>query len=281
MQAQIPIDMLVTQLEKLRKEHGEPAYEAARKAIIFQVIDAKNGVDFIKNAWPELDIETLRVEAAAHKAKHGGGADSTGALHDMMAAALAQKPKTDGLLDDQKAAPVKPESNPMIDAAMHQAFGDAPPEQLMFQAMRAMMPGLKTQGQLNIFMMAFDALKDTMNGAFDGNDALMTRGKLAIDKSIEAAVKSVEFTEKLKEIPEDQRSPEAAAFVDEAKELHEYDIHKTLMRELESIDALSALNEWYDGRRARLDRVVTQGLRNTLFDAIRVKRNVLEAKEAN
>lgn len=256
MKAKIPIPQLLEQLDNLRKSHGDEAYEAARKAIIFQVIGAQHGEQFIKTAWPELDIEQLKKEAAEHRAKHGiplGGDMSAQALKD--------------IADSAGFTPGREDQ------------GSIPPEQLMLRALQALMPELKTQGQLNIFMMAFDALKDTLRGAFSRNEDQVTKGKAAIDKAIEAAVQSVAITEKLQEIPEGQRSPEANAFVGEAKEFHEYDTYKTLLQELEGVTTTEQLNQWYDGCREQRERVVSQNLRNELHDAIRAKRNSL--REAN
>lgn len=264
MKAKIPIPQLLTQLDNLRRSHGDEAYEAARKAIIFQVIDSQHGPEFIRAAWPELDIEQLKKEAAAHRAKHGvplGGDMSVEALKDIADQA--------GFNVDREGFHIQNDGWTM------------PPEQLMLRAIQALMPELKTQGQLNIFMMGFDALKDAMSGAFASNTPQREKATKALLQAIDAAAQSVSITEKLQEIPEDQRSPEANAFMGEAKEFHEYDTYKRLVTELEGVETTAQLNQWYEDRREQRDRVVTQNLRNELHDAIRARRNALKAEEAN
>jgi hypothetical protein len=86
----------------------------------------------------------------------------------------------------------------------------------------------------------------------------------------------VKITEKLKEIPDEAKSDAAKEFTAPAKELHEYDEHRKLVFELSSITNLEALQAWYTENRQRIDQVVSQNLRNELFDTIRELRSKLE-----
>ena len=63
MQTAVSTDQLLAQLQKIREEHGEIAYEKARRDIATAVILKPNGEAFVRNAFPDLDIESLKKEA--------------------------------------------------------------------------------------------------------------------------------------------------------------------------------------------------------------------------
>lgn len=65
------------------------------------------------------------------------------------------------------------------------------------------------------------------------------------------------------------------------KQPRENEIQQGLLRELEAITTLDALNAWYQTNRMQMEQVATSNLRNALLDAIRSKRNALrKAKES-
>lgn len=57
------IDMLHGQLDRIRKEKGEDAYNLARRGFALDLVLKPNGEAFIKNAFPDMDIEELKAEA--------------------------------------------------------------------------------------------------------------------------------------------------------------------------------------------------------------------------
>lgn len=151
-----------------------------------------------------------------------------------------------------------------------------PTDDMMRQALTAQIPNLKTQAQFNIFMNCFDALRSTLNAYFGGETASAEMARDALNKGLDLAKQVVEITEKLKEIPDEAKSDAAKEFTAPAKELHEYDEHRKLVFELSSITNLEALQAWYTENRQRIDQVVSQNLRNELFDTIRELRSKLE-----
>ncbi len=151
-----------------------------------------------------------------------------------------------------------------------------PTDEMMRQALAAQIPNLKTQAQFNIFMNCFDALRSTLNAYFGGEVASAEMARDALNKGLDLAKQVVEITEKLNEIPDEAKSEAAKEFTAPAKELHEYDEHRQLVFELSALTSLEALQAWYTNNRQRIDRVVSQKLRNELFDAIRERRNKLE-----
>ncbi len=151
-----------------------------------------------------------------------------------------------------------------------------PTDDMMRQALAAQIPNLKTQAQFNIFMNCFDALRSTLNAYFGGELASAEMARDALNKGLDLAKQLVEITEKLNEIPDEAKSEAAKEFTAPAKELHEYDEHRKLVFELANLKSLEALQTWYAESRQRIDRVVSQKLRNELFDAIRDRRKELE-----
>lgn len=149
-------------------------------------------------------------------------------------------------------------------------------DNLMRQALAAQIPNLRTQAQFNNFMACFDALRSTLNAYFGGETASAEMAREALNKTLDMAKMITEMTEKLNEIPDDAKSDVAKDFTAPAKELHEYDTHRQLIIELTTLQNQKALQAWYADSRERIDRVVSQKLRNELFDAIRSKRDELD-----
>jgi hypothetical protein len=150
-------------------------------------------------------------------------------------------------------------------------------DEMMLQMLKTQVPNLKSQGQFNVFMACFDALRSTLNGYFGGEMASAEMAREALNQALDMGKKLAEVTAKLDEIPDEVKSETAKDLNRPAKELHEYDEARVLVVELEQIQNSEALQQWYDANRSRLDRIVTASLRNEVFDAIRAKRNALGA----
>jgi len=151
-----------------------------------------------------------------------------------------------------------------------------PTDDMMRQAIAAQIPNLKTQAQFNTFMSCFDALKTTLNAYFGGEAASAEMAREALNKGLDMAKQIPDLVEKLAEMPDEVKSDAAKEFTTPAKELHEYDVHRQLIIDLEAVKTLEGLQKWYADNRERMDLVVGASLRNELFDAIRVKRRLLE-----
>ena len=153
-----------------------------------------------------------------------------------------------------------------------------PSDDMMLAAIKAQVPNLRTQAQFNAFMSCFDALKTTLNAYYGGENASAELAREALNKGLDMAKQISEMAEKLEEMPDEVKSDAAKEFTAPAKELHEYDVHRELVAELSSLTSQEALQDWYQGHRDQMDRVVSQKLRNELFDAIRAKRSELGQK---
>jgi hypothetical protein len=158
--------------------------------------------------------------------------------------------------------------------------GPLPPEaeKMMMEALKAQVPGLQTQAQLNAFMAAFDALRLHLGHIFSSAPAdQKTQSYAALLSSLDVAQKVTDVVERLREVPEAAQAGGAASqFVDPPKQFGEYDTQKQLMMELETIGTYENLATWYEANRKRIDEVVSPPLRNALLDAIRTKRNALK-----
>jgi hypothetical protein len=66
--ASLSTEQLVTQLNRIREEHGEEAYQQARRGFAKGVILKPNGDKFITNAFPDMDLDELRKEAESEQA---------------------------------------------------------------------------------------------------------------------------------------------------------------------------------------------------------------------
>lgn len=241
MPIEMNIDSVRAQLEALRAKHGEAVYQQARRDLALALIGKPNGEAHIRLAFPDMDIEELKAAAAPTPAP----SDESG-----------------GSFYQGGQAP------------------SVPDEQLMMRLLQQQMPSIKTQGHLNLFQAAFDALRTTLDGAFSGDADRARRGREALLKVLDTAGNVHEVMAKLDEMPPEARSDAANEFLQPPKQFHEYDIQRRLLVELEGLLTMAALTDWYTATKDDRDRVVSQKLRNELLDAIRAKKNIL-GKEAN
>lgn len=147
----------------------------------------------------------------------------------------------------------------------------------MLEAVRASVPNLKTQAQLNAYMAAFDALRFTLDAIYAQDELREKAAREALDKAFDVARKATDIGKKLEDVPPEERGPASAMFTKPPAEFQEYDVQKRLLVELEGLTALTDLSEWYERTKEDRDRVVSQSLRNVLIDAIRNKRLSLGA----
>lgn len=137
------------------------------------------------------------------------------------------------------------------------------------------MPDLKSQVQLTAFMAGFDAFRLWCNSIFSNDPVLEAQATGAFEKSLEAMRVATRLNKQFQEIPVEERSPSANQFIETPLQFTEYDSQKKLLMELSRISTTEALNAWYTSTKEERDKIVSQTLRNVLFDAIRSKRNAL------
>lgn len=147
-----------------------------------------------------------------------------------------------------------------------------PADQMMVEALRASMPGLRTQAQFNAFMATFDALRAVANAHFEGKPEMAAQARVALDQGIEAIRLSSDITRRLEEVPEAASGKTAEEFKRPPAQFSEYDVQRRLLTELAAIGDGPALSAWYQHNRAAIEGVVSQTLRNALIDAVREKK---------
>lgn len=149
---------------------------------------------------------------------------------------------------------------------------------LMAEALRHQMPNLKTQAQMTAFMVSFDSLRLLVDAICAGDKAREVQARDAFEKSIQAAREVTDLGNKFQEVPVEHRTSVSNPFTQPPVQFEEYDVQKRLLLELEAITTVAEMNEWTIRVKADTERVVTQSLRNSLFDAIRSKRIALGEK---
>lgn len=155
---------------------------------------------------------------------------------------------------------------------------DSDTSRIMAEALRAQMPGLKTQAQFTAFMIGFDSFRLLMDAVFTRNPEREAQARDAFEKALLAARQATDISEKFQEIPTESRTAASNPFTQPPQQFFEYDIHKKLMAELENIDSAEKLTAWYQANKEDRDRIISQTLRNTLIDSIRAKRLSFEKK---
>ena len=146
---------------------------------------------------------------------------------------------------------------------------------LMAQAMKQSMPELKTQVQFTAFMAGFDAFRLLCNSIFASDKALEEQSLEALEKALESMRVATKLSNQFQEIPENERSPSASQFVETPLQFGAYDLQKKLLLELNRLTSTEDLNAWYLNTKDEREKVVSQSLRNILFDEIRVRRDFL------
>jgi hypothetical protein len=226
---------MLDELEGIRKEHGDEVY-----------------------------LQSVADAIAALKAQGPRGEQLARMLFKDIDPNLLPKPTEPvmpgGFIPGAPPPPEPPPEPPPLNADMAQSIMDQ-------------IPGLRSQAQFNVTMAAFDALRLLLGSIFTGDREGAEKASKALEGVIEAARQATIITNNLRDVPE------AAKGGDEFRkapiEVGEYDRMKALLAELEGIVTKDGFAEWYKTNRARFDEVKSQSLRNTLFDAIRAKKDKL------
>jgi hypothetical protein len=215
-------------------------------------------------------IERLRAQLDGIRSHYGEDAYKR-AAQDVAKMLVAQGGETEataremfeGIVDFEHLGEIPvagaPVSNPIVDAVRQQ------------------MPHLRSQAQFDAFMLGFDAFRAFIDAIYAGDKEGEASSKVALDKAIEGCRTAGSITQKLEDVPEASTSKEAEKFKQPPAQFTEAETLSGLLEELVLIQTATELNDWYTGQRSRMDRVVTQKLRDQLFDAIRKKKEDLAA----
>jgi hypothetical protein len=143
--------------------------------------------------------------------------------------------------------------------------------QMLADAVKLSIPAMKTQAQINAFFVAFDAFRLHVNAICDQNGEHIEVTRKALQDSFELLHKATAISKVVAEVPDAAKRVDAS-FSEEPVQFNEMTVHGELLRELAAIVEPAKLQQWYGASRDRFDRIVSQELRNSLFDAIRDRR---------
>lgn len=230
------LDELAAHLSGIRSgENGEENFKKALEGLARNLVSDPKGLDFIKSLLEKIKAD-LDLEA-------------------LKEAEVAKK----------KAAEAQA-AQARVDAEAGN-FSDA-----LLGAMQQQIPGLKTQAHFNLVVNAWGALVAYFNATFASNDDARAQAKDALNKVLDLAPQLANMAEVLEDHPEATRNPD---FVSPPKQFTEREKVATLLTELSAITTESALTAWYADKKSVMDTVVSQSLRNELYDAIRTLKNKL------
>lgn len=232
---EVNIDQLATHLKKLRDEQGEEAYRASLTGFAKNLLSQGETAPFIEKLLERLE-DKLDLEPLKKEAE----------------TLQAQREKAQQAAKDVANAP---------------DFNQA-----MIGAMKQQMPNLKTQAQFDLVMRIFEAVQLYLNASFGDDEQGAAHARNALNQGLDLAPKLVVMAEEAAESPEIPTNP---AYTEEPRQFTEEAICDQLMAELEGLGSVEQLQQWYGVHKSDLDRIVSQGLRNKLFDRIRDRKKEL------
>jgi hypothetical protein len=150
---------------------------------------------------------------------------------------------------------------------------------LITQALKLTMPGLKTQAQYNTYRAALDAFQAVVGNIFNGDAAKEAEARSILDTAFVACKQATDLAHKLGDVPEAATSKSAEEHKRPPSEFQEYDVQQQLLGELGLLQSLGDLQNWYQDSKQRRDSVKSQMLRDILMDAIRARKLALTQAE--
>lgn len=233
------------ELNKLRQEKGDAAFEEAVRSYAEEVVEGNGGVDF------------------------------SGAIGEMLQGFTKDRE------DYEKAAKARAEAQNKKAEEMRSWGSEFTGNQEFLGAIKQSLPAMRSQVQFNVFMAGFDAYRGVLNSIFAKDARAEAEFRDALHKSFEVARQTTDLTERLTDVPEAAGSKLADEYRTPPRQFGEYDVQRSLLTELESLSDLDALTRWWAENRKRIDEVVSPNLRNPLIDAVREKKKKLgEGKNA-
>lgn len=144
--------------------------------------------------------------------------------------------------------------------------------EVFIKALQEQMPNLKTQAHFDLTQSAFQALQICLNAYFGGDHVSAKQSRDGLNKLLDLAAQVKDIDDKLKEEP---AATSNKNFKQAPKEYSERDKVDAFLSDLDEIESSNRLNQWYSANREGIDEIVSQDLRNKLFDKIRQKKKDL------
>lgn len=150
----------------------------------------------------------------------------------------------------------------------------AGPAQIVEAAIRQAVPNCKTQAHFDLILNAWQALQVYVNAAYGFDRETAGKARAGLDRLLDLAPQLAATHEKLEDHPEATTNRN---FVEPAKEMTEFETMYQLLLELNAITSKPELDAWYERSKPLMNRIVTQKLRNEVFDSVRAKKRALLA----
>lgn len=231
---------MLQEFAKIREEQGDAAFEAAVRDYANKAVESGDA-GFIPGLTNAAFGEFQKAQTAYREAQEQA------------------RPQRDAVAENLKNAR-------RTDAEMDQGF---------LKLIQQSIPAMRSQAQFNAFMASFEALRGVMNSIFAKDEKAEAEFRESLAKSIDAARKMTDITDRLHEVPEAAEGKLADEFKNAPRQFGEYDLQRTLLSELAQIGRLDDLQRWWAENRKRIDEVVSPTLRNPLIDAVRDKKKAL------
>lgn len=246
---QLDLDQVISHLQKVRAQHGDEHYHAALKGLFRDLILKEGGAQYItklleKLGETSLDVDSLRQEL----------------LEPMLASVRAAGINVDDLEVPKDVAPSKASQPATVSA------------RIIEQTIQQGMPNCKTKAHFDLVMQASETLRVYLDAAFGFDMVTANKARVGLLQLLDLAPQVASVAQKLEEHPEATTNKD---YVEPPAYLSEGPAQQALLGELANINDRAVLDHWYVASKARLDGIVSQRLRDELFDAIRAKKHAL------
>jgi hypothetical protein len=237
---EIKLEQMVETLQRIRRDHGDENFQAALRGLFRDLLWKKDGDAYIERLLQALGRpEGIDLDSLKAKAREDWEKMSGGGA---------------GAPGSSAGTPTSPAA--VVEAAIKQAI-----------------PNCKTQAHFDLILNAWQALQVYVNAAYGFDRETAAKAREGLNRLLDLAPQLAATHEKLADNPEATTNRD---FVDPPKQMTEAETQKRLLLELEKLTSLEDLAGWYARSRWMIDdSIVSQKLRDELFDSIRAKKAAL------
>lgn len=227
----------------------------------------------------QMTLDFDQIVAHLRKVRDNQGEESFNNALKSLFRALITKPGADGYIKRLLEAFGMETSFPGLKAevaasaaAVPSPAGAASPVDVVRQAVQQEMPHCRTQAHFDLVLQAWTALKVYLDACYGLEPAKAAQAREGLLRLLDLAPRVAQLHEKVEQSPEATTNRD---YLEPARELTEHHKQQTLLAELGEVDSMDRLQTWYQNVKPIMDSIVSQPLRDELFDAIRAKKHAL------
>jgi len=150
--------------------------------------------------------------------------------------------------------------------------GATDPVKVLEAAIKKAVPNCKTQAHFDLILNAWQALQLYINAAYGFDQQTAGKARAALDRLLDLAPQIAATHERLADNPEATTNRD---FIEPPRQMTEFETLGQLLLQLNEIQSMNELQDWYQKSRPRMDDIVNQKFRAELFDSIRAKKQSL------